>query len=128
VRLLIDSLKINEKFTVQSFANFYDIFVWQTVDKKGQMQFVAQILMQNSKERSIVEIGRTIDLVCGKINIEQFNKSLESFNEVMKKLLFGDDYEHAERREYYLTRRALLESLEGNEECISIFINIFYAS
>ena len=46
----------------------------------------------------------------------------------MKKLIFGDDYEHSEQREYYITRKALMESLEGNEECISIFINIFYAS
>lgn len=46
----------------------------------------------------------------------------------MKKLIFGDDYYNSDRREYYLTRKALLESLEGNEECISIFINIFYTS
>ncbi len=29
----------------------------------------------------------------------------------MKKLLFGDDYENADRKEYYLTRKALMESL-----------------
>jgi hypothetical protein len=45
----------------------------------------------------------------------------------MKKLIFGDDYEYADHKEYYLTRKALIESLERNEECISIFINIFYS-
>lgn len=42
--------------------------------------------------------------------------------------MFGDDYEYSNRKEYYLTRKALIESLHSNEECISIFINIFYAS
>lgn len=53
---------------------------------------------------------------------------MENFNEVMKKLMFGDDYEYSSRKEYYLTRKALVESLQANEECISIFINIFYSS
>jgi len=53
---------------------------------------------------------------------------LDNFNEVMKKLIFGDDYEFAERKEYYLTRKALVESMQLNEECISIFINIFYSA
>jgi hypothetical protein len=70
--------------------------------------------MKELKEQSIVEIAKVIDVICGKIRIEQFNKSLDNFNEVMKKLIFGDDYENAERREYYLTRKALIESLEGN--------------
>lgn len=69
-----------------------------------------------------------IDTVCRKIHLENFNKSLENFNEVMKKLMFGDDYEFSSRNEYYLTRKALVESLHANEECISIFINIFYSS
>ena len=69
-----------------------------------------------------------MDTICGKIKIENFNKSLDNFNEVMKRLIFGDDYEYSDRREYHMTRKALVESLDRNEECISIFINIFYAS
>lgn len=67
--------------------------------------------MQDCKERLILEIGKTIDMICSKINIDNLNKSLDHFNEVMKKLIFGDDYENSERREYYITRKALMESL-----------------
>ena len=111
-----------------SFINFYDIFVWQIASKKIQMEFVAKLLMQDCKERLIMEISRVIDLICSKINIDHFNKALSNFNEVIKKLMFGDDYEYSDRKEYFITRKALLESLEANEECISVFINIFYAS
>lgn len=128
MRLLIGSLEVNGRFSISSYIEFYDIFVWQIAEKKQQMAFVVKLLMREAQEKSIVEIGRVIDSICQKIHIESFNKSLSNFNEVMKKLIFGDDYEHAEQREYYITRKALMESLEGNEECISIFINIFYAS
>ena len=64
--------------------------------------------MKNQRERSIVEIGRVIDIICEKIAIDQFNKSLDDFNEVVKKLIFGDDYDNSDRKEYYITRRALL--------------------
>ena len=126
--MLIDSLKVNDKFTIKSYCDFYDIFVWQIAGKKAQIEFVSRMMMRDSKERSIVEVGEIIDLICRKINIDQFNKSLNDFNEVVKKLIFGDDYENSDKKEYYMTRKALHESLEGNEECISIFINIYYAS
>ena len=45
----------------------------------------------------------------------------------MKKLLFGDDYIYSDRKEYHLTRKALNDSLDKNEECLSIFINIFFS-
>ena len=127
MRLLIGSLMNHGIFNVSSLMTFYSIFVWQVADKKQQIEFVCKILMKELNERPISEIGRTIDLVCSKISLDTFNKSLENFNEIMKKLLFGDDYVFVDRREYYLTRKALMESLDRNEECISIFINIFYA-
>ena len=90
--LLIESLKINDKFTINSYVTFYDIFVWQIAEKKEQIEFVAKILMQEFKEKLIIEISKVIDMICSKINIDNFNKSLDNFNEVMKKLIFGDDY------------------------------------
>jgi hypothetical protein len=78
--LLIDSLKLNDKFTINSYVTFYDIFVWQIAEKKEQMEFVAKILMQEFKEKLIFEISKVIDLICGKINIDNFNKSLDNFN------------------------------------------------
>ena len=75
------------------------------------MEFVSKLLMQDHKEKLILHIGQTIDLICSKINIDNFKKSLDNFNEVMKKLIFGDDYENAARREYCVTRKALMESL-----------------
>ena len=90
--LLIESLKINDKFTINSYVTFYDIFVWQIAEKKEQIEFVAKLLMQDFKEKLIIEISKVIDMICSKINIDNFNKSLDNFNEVMKKLIFGDDY------------------------------------
>lgn len=84
--------------------------------------------MKESMEKPITEVSKVIDSICRKIHLENFNKSLDNFNEVMKKLIYGDDYEYSDRKEYYLTRKALIESLQMNEECISIFINIFYSS
>ena len=49
IHLLIEALKINEKFVLTSFINFYDIFVWQIASKKIQMEFVAKLLMQDCK-------------------------------------------------------------------------------
>lgn len=80
VMLLIESLKINDRFTINSYMNFYDIFVWQIAQKKQQMEFVVRILMQDFKQKLIIEISKTIDLICSKINIDNLNKSLENFS------------------------------------------------
>jgi len=55
-----------------------------------------------------VDIGKAVDIISSKIKIENFNKSLDNFNEVMKRLLFGDDYEYANHKEYHMTRKALM--------------------
>jgi 5-carboxymethyl-2-hydroxymuconate isomerase len=128
IRMLIETLMDNGSFTLTSFMKFYNIFVWQNADKREQVEFVVKLLMKDSSERPIAEVSKAIDAICRKIRLENFNKSLENFNEVMKKLIFGDDYEYSNRKEYYLTRKALVESLQLNEECISIFINIFYSA
>ena len=128
VRMLIETLMSNGSFTLTSFMRFYNIFVWQNADKKEQIEFVTKLLMKESMEKPITEVSKVIDSICRKIHLENFNKSLDNFNEVMKKLIYGDDYEYSDRKEYYLTRKALIESLQMNEECISIFINIFYSS
>ncbi len=48
-RLLIEALEINGRFTITSYVKFYDIFVWQTAEKKEQMEFVAKLLMKELK-------------------------------------------------------------------------------
>ena len=48
--MLIEALKVNGNFTITSYIKFYDIFVWQTADKKEQMEFVAKLLMKELKE------------------------------------------------------------------------------
>lgn len=67
--LLIESLKINGKFTINSYVTFYDIFVWQIAEKKEQMEFVTKLLMQELKEKLIIDISKVIDLICSKIYI-----------------------------------------------------------
>ena len=75
---------------LSSYVNFYDIFVWQMASKKVHMEFVTKILMQNCKERLVTEISKVIDMICGKINLNNFKSSLDNFSEVIKKLIFGD--------------------------------------
>jgi hypothetical protein len=38
----------NGNFTLTSYMKFYDIFVWQSADKKEQVEFVAKLLMKES--------------------------------------------------------------------------------
>lgn len=108
MRMLEGALSIEGRFTLTSYISFYNIFVWQNANLDEQITFVTRLLMGESRERPIVGIARVIDRVCSKIHIENFSKSLDNFNEVMKKLLFGDDYEYSSRKEYYLTRKALV--------------------
>jgi hypothetical protein len=49
------------------------------------------------------------------------------FNDVLKKLIYGANYEYLGEADKYMTREELKFSFEINEECISIFINVFYA-
>ena len=51
-------MKIDNKFMLSSYVNFYDIFVWQMASKKVHMEFVTKILMQNCKERLVIEISK----------------------------------------------------------------------
>lgn len=67
--MLIEALCINGRFIIDSYIKFYDIFVWQTANKKEQMEFVGKLLMKELKEQSIVEIARVIDNICNKIRI-----------------------------------------------------------
>jgi hypothetical protein len=108
MRMLEGALSIEGRFTLTSYISFYNIFVWQNASLDEQITFVTRLLMGESRERPIVGIAKVIDRVCSKIHIENFSKSLDNFNEVMKKLLFGDDYEYSSRKEYYLTRKALV--------------------
>lgn len=68
-QMLIEALTVNGRFTLDSFIKFYDIFVWQTADKREQMEFVGKLLMKELKEQSIVEIAKVIDIICNKIRI-----------------------------------------------------------
>ena len=45
----------------------------------------------------------------------------------MKKLMFGVRYERCLSEGDFMTREQVRESLLANEECISIFVNVFYA-
>lgn len=45
----------------------------------------------------------------------------------MKKLIFGQEYEDVVEDDKYMTKDDLKLSLDINEECISIFINVFYS-
>ena len=75
---------------------------------------------------SFSELSQKIDYFCGKINLMN-HESLEGFNEVMKKLIFGQEYESIEEDDRYMTKDEVKMSLDMNEECISIFINVFYS-
>ena len=46
---------------------------------------------------------------------------------MMKKLMFGVRYERCLSEGDFMTREQVRESLLANEECISIFVNVFYA-
>lgn len=48
VRMLIETLMTNGSFTLTSFMHFYNIFVWQSADKKEQVDFVVKLLMKDS--------------------------------------------------------------------------------
>lgn len=45
----------------------------------------------------------------------------------MKKLMFGSQYERCHSQEETMSREEARKSLLINEECISIFVNLFYA-
>lgn len=70
--------------------------------------------MGENNELPISTISDRIDFICGKINLEDLNHSLENFSEIMKKLLFGEEYVFALKNEYFLTRKALRDSLDRN--------------
>lgn len=80
MKILITSLMQNGNFTLTSLMSFYNIFVWQNANKTEQIDFVTKILIKESTERPIYEIGKTIDLICSKINLDNFSKSLKNFN------------------------------------------------
>lgn len=46
VRMLIETLMANGSFTLTSYMRFYNIFVWQSADKREQVDFVARLLMR----------------------------------------------------------------------------------
>lgn len=78
--MLIDTLMATGTFTLTSYMRFYNIFVWQSADKKEQVDFVTRLLMKDASEKPLAEISRVIDTVCRKIRLENFNKSLDNFN------------------------------------------------
>lgn len=69
MRMLIVALESEAKFTLTSYMSFYSIFVWQSADRREQIDFVTKLLMGNSKEMSIVQVAKIIDTVCRKIYI-----------------------------------------------------------
>ena len=69
VRILIETLMEGGSFTLTSYMRFYNIFVWQSADRREQIEFVVKLLMREANERPICEIGSTIDLICRKIHL-----------------------------------------------------------
>ena len=69
VRILIETLMEGGSFTLTSYMRFYNIFVWQSADRREQIEFVVKLLMREASERPICEIGSTIDLICRKIHL-----------------------------------------------------------
>lgn len=72
-------------------------------------------------------LSSKIDVLCSKIYLAEQKDILTGFNEVMKKLMFGVRYERCLSEGDFMTREQVRESLLANEECISIFVNVFYA-
>jgi hypothetical protein len=89
MRIFISVLSEEGHFTLSSFSKFYDVFVWQTASRLDLTKFAAKILMGDKDELPILKISNRIDEICGKIDLEELNQSLENFAEIMKKLLFG---------------------------------------
>ena len=90
---------------------FYELFVWQQADKNIQLEFVLKVLMGNYKEITLKNLSEIIDSLCSKIRLIKNTDSLQGFNEVMKKLLFDQNYEHCHSSEHVLTRSTLRHSL-----------------
>jgi hypothetical protein len=67
--------------------------------------------MSSRSELEICKISDRIDRICANINLDDLNHSLDNFSEIMKKLLFGEEYVFAMKNEYFLTREALRDSL-----------------
>ena len=76
-------------FVFSSYLSFYELFVWQQADKNTQIEFVLKVLMGNQTEISFKKLGQSIDFMCSKIHLAKNSDSLEGFNEVMKKLIYG---------------------------------------
>jgi len=67
--MLITALANNGTFTLTSYMSFYSIFVWQSAGRHEQVEFVTKLLMEDFKERPIMDIARNIDFICHKICI-----------------------------------------------------------
>ena len=52
--------------------------------------------MSSFPEVTFKKLADSIDFMCSKIHLTQNTDSLEGFNEVMKKLIFGTEYENCE--------------------------------
>lgn len=76
-------------FTFSSYIDFYNIFVWQQASKNEQIDFVCKLLMGEQNIQTFSELSSRIDYFCGKIKLMNNHESLAGFNEVMKKLIFG---------------------------------------
>lgn len=126
VKLLIETLSFSSNFTFSSFILFYEIFIWQQATKQTQIEFVMKLLIGINNQTTYKKLSDCIDLLCSKINLTENKESLCGFNEVMKKLIFGAEYPKSQS-EAIMSKDTLSHSLDMNEECISIFINIFYA-
>ena len=46
VRILIETLMEGGSFTLTSYMKFYNIFVWQSADRREQIEFVVKLLMK----------------------------------------------------------------------------------
>jgi hypothetical protein len=80
----------SNNFTFSSYIQFYELFVWQQASKSLQVDFVAKVLMRNGNTISYRKLSEVIDYMCSKINLLDQSESMNGFNEVMKKLIFGD--------------------------------------
>jgi len=48
--------------------------------------------MEDKNEQPITRISVKIDEICEKINLQELSHNLENFSEIMKKLLFGEEF------------------------------------
>lgn len=89
---LISCLSVSGNFTFSSFITFYELFIWQQASKQTQIQFVLKLLMGTQSQVPCQKIANKIDFLCSRIRLDGATDCIDGFNEVMKKLIFGNRF------------------------------------